>query len=367
MNQNNPRPNLLQLARQAGTDSRYLVVLRRAHEIRQCFEQEARRFVFEDLVGYGQYGVACRILQRDSGWFFWRTAAKRFVVKHSLGDAKETQALMNEIQMLQGASHILQPFAITDNPLLQAFDGPSLITEYAEHGTLGAFIVKAAAWGQPLPNRLLWRLFLCLLRFVIAMAWPDVDIKEQVPEQEEIRAQKSQIVHNDMHTRNIMIGSFDKDEHFLVPILKLIDFGLARNAPSGLSFLPTSDAGVKQNIYDIGVVMLDLITGTNLRPTRRALMDVRIYNRSILINSAAVAIAPPRFPNLDPDLRGLVVWCCAANMDDRPYLETLANIISQQVETKTAASYAGYPLQVNETDERVAAIVARLLDPSSGT
>ncbi|KAI0014469.1 kinase-like domain-containing protein [Xylariaceae sp. FL0662B] len=360
-----PPPNLARLAQQAGLDPRYIVVLRKADEIRRCFGQEAGRFAFEDLVGFGQYGVACQVLQRAEGRRFGRTAAKRFVVKHALGDERQVMALKNEIRMLQrlqGASHILQPFLIIDNPLLVAFHCPSLVTEYVENGSLSDLIDRVTDSRQPLPNRLLWRVFLCLLRFVIAMAWPDVDEKGNIPAREEIRARKAQIVHNDMHTKNIMISDFDQGEHSLVPMLKLIDFGLARERPLGLPFFPITDQGVKRNIYDIGAVMMDIITGKSRRGSR-ARMEARIYDRSIVIDSAAEPLTPPSYPNLDPDLRGLVIWCLAINPENRPLVENLEEIISEQVRSRTAKSYAGFPYQEDETDERVAAILARLLGP----
>lgn len=37
----------------------------------------------------------------------------------------------------------------------------TVITEYLQNGTLGRFIERTAKGGKRIPNRILWRLFLC--------------------------------------------------------------------------------------------------------------------------------------------------------------------------------------------------------------
>lgn len=39
--------------------------------------------------------------------------------------------------------------------------GPTVVMQLLESGTLGEFIDKAKSHGKVLPNRLLWRFFLC--------------------------------------------------------------------------------------------------------------------------------------------------------------------------------------------------------------
>jgi hypothetical protein len=58
---------------------------------------------------------------------------------------------------------------IPDNPLAQALsedegNGISdecILMEYMKNGTLNSFIAKARRRNEPLPNRLVWRLFGC--------------------------------------------------------------------------------------------------------------------------------------------------------------------------------------------------------------
>lgn len=81
---------------------------------------------------------------------------------------------------MQANRHIVQLVNIPDNPLEDPLlnedvDPDSwIIMEWLNHGTIGEFLMTAMAYlnsrGQKLPNRLLWRFFLCLIRGAIAMA-----------------------------------------------------------------------------------------------------------------------------------------------------------------------------------------------------
>ncbi|KAI5868438.1 kinase-like domain-containing protein [Durotheca rogersii] len=331
-----------------------------AYEIQKHFARDGQqRFKFECIVGMGQYGVACRILEKEQRGFFFRRPERRFIVKVALGnDPEVVNALTHEIEMVQrlrGSSHVLQPIKITRNPLLGALKGPSLIAEYIENGPLADFLDLALAKKLPLPNRLLWRIFNCLLHFVIAMAWPGRNSVYR-------GAKKTQIYHNDMHLGNVLIGDFDSDEHALAPMLKLIDFGLSGESSASRPFMQGANPAVRQNIFDIGIIMVCLISG-RWSPSK-ASMDMRLYGRSLRIESAAVALASPHhFPGLDEDLCGLVIWCCASHPENRPEIENLSNIITHQLHIKTAAAYVGTLAEARETDAAVAEFVRNIMVP----
>lgn len=67
-------------------------------------------------------------------------------------------------QKFQGAIHISQPFYIDKQDpenSLSYLTGPTLLIEWIDNGLLYDFVERVGDWGQSLPNRMLWRLFLC--------------------------------------------------------------------------------------------------------------------------------------------------------------------------------------------------------------
>ncbi|KAM0816892.1 hypothetical protein AB5N19_02694 [Seiridium cardinale] len=124
--------------------------------------------------------------------------------------------------------------------------GPTLVLELLANGSLEEFVWKANNYmGQDtilvrqLPNRLLWRFFLCFVRMMIAMAYPRNRVAGQAPSIEQLPADHSQqpgrFTHRDIHVGNIMMGDFDplEPEHSITPILKLIDFGVFSGVRGG--------------------------------------------------------------------------------------------------------------------------------------
>lgn len=64
--------------------------------------------------------------------------------------------------------HIAQPSHVLDDPrwntLTRPLRGPTLLMEWIENGLLWDFYERRAGSDEPLPNRLLWSLFLCCKR-----------------------------------------------------------------------------------------------------------------------------------------------------------------------------------------------------------
>ncbi|KAI0135746.1 hypothetical protein F4814DRAFT_34993 [Daldinia grandis] len=92
-----------------------------------------------------------------------------------------------------------------------------------------------------IPSRFLWRLFLCLTRACIGMAYPPV-LDDNSPEvyREVIRSEEdpSLIIHFDLHPLNVFMDDpflthDDGQEHGLAPRWKLGDFGLMQEWDDG--------------------------------------------------------------------------------------------------------------------------------------
>ncbi|CAJ2504394.1 Uu.00g117880.m01.CDS01 [Anthostomella pinea] len=172
-----------------------------------------------------------------------------------------------------GAKHIVKLADVPRDPLAQTFvglprlplnDGMYVYMEWIENGSLDRLITRIRRQGlEILPNRILWRFIMCLIRMCIAMAWPPPrpagDNPQPVLEHVNPNIDPSGLVQDDFHPGNIMLGSLEDDpgepEHSLVPILKLIDFGISKE----LAPLDPKDKALTRNIFDIGTIMASLV------------------------------------------------------------------------------------------------------------
>ncbi|KAI1413496.1 kinase-like protein [Hypoxylon sp. FL1857] len=134
-----------------------------------------------------------------------------------------------------------------------------MFLEYVPGGNLANFINrlnnKQPERSTRIPNRVLWQLWLCLVRACVGMKYPprkfhpnrpkasnsgnaQQDLLEVVPPLSK-RWRAKNIVHFDIDPSNIFIGNIDNEdyeqhdrleyEHNFVPRLKLADFGLAQD------------------------------------------------------------------------------------------------------------------------------------------
>ncbi|KAK0748369.1 hypothetical protein B0T21DRAFT_302864, partial [Apiosordaria backusii] len=122
----------------------------------------------------------------------------------------------------------------------------TLILEVMKRGSLENWIVRMCTSGKLFPEKVLWLVFDCLFKAVLAMAYPPrmrpelydttnrhkgrFPIKEVIPKTED--EMSPDLIHFDIDASNVLVGDFDfKDTdftHTLIPILKLADFGLAK-------------------------------------------------------------------------------------------------------------------------------------------
>ncbi|KAJ3576219.1 hypothetical protein NPX13_g3765 [Xylaria arbuscula] len=262
--------------------------------LQQYFQRdEAKRFELVSAISSGQYSVAWKLKFRetptsDVRYIVLKTDRKYTELRNDDDDSQDDDdnknmdvdddSLMspesqtpnekNRLEALQWAKHVVSGVEVTSDPLGRVFpDVPShqmdpdswLYIEYLENGTISNFLQKARQKKMVIPNRILWRFFMCLLRMVVAMGWPPAkpDGEEPKPVQEQISGPPTGgLRHNDMHEENIMLGNMiqsgDADlEHSLTPILCLIDLGAMDKVPD----TPEHNmAAVRSNIFDIGLV-----------------------------------------------------------------------------------------------------------------
>ncbi|KAK8086090.1 hypothetical protein PG994_001064 [Apiospora phragmitis] len=312
-------------------------------------------------------------------------------------------AFENEIRLLNTirTRHLVKLIKFSDGedplkrPGASSFIGRWVYLEYLQHGTLSAFTRKCATHMVPhLPNRLLWRIFMCLIRACVAMAYvPAVPVDRYDENEEPCDVDRDSVSysHNDMHSDNIMIGDMLSDpddvEHSICPVVKFIDIDVhsqyadTNDAPHPLSSEGGEGDGVERNLLSVAanmteLVLLDSTLGYDV--TDAAETDDSVWFepggfrdgfatavKQLLPPSDGSGGAAMPAPWLDPDLRRLLCECAAVRGRDRPVLaEELLPAVLEAVEQRDAAYYrrAGYCDDAGaEEDAAILGLLQRVL------
>ncbi|KAI1411453.1 hypothetical protein F5Y13DRAFT_191395 [Hypoxylon sp. FL1857] len=310
--------------------------------VRQYFDKDPR-FVFESVLPGAHHGLAFIVREKtvDANG---KKIERKFVVK--VATPGNTASIIQERQFLdrfKWALHIVNPYLISDNPLAP-LNTPFLVMEFLNHGTLRQFQERTTRANVILPNRILWAIFLCLIRACIGMAYPP---KGPAVQLEETRDEEPTTVsHRDMHGGNFVFGMTERThfvshngvvfyEHENVPILKLIDFGESREMPKGEIPVDTLSA----NSFD---KELNLEAHRHRSGRRNQGVDANLLGIGTFgfaSNARTLMRSPTDHPSLDRDLQLLVQRCLAADPLNRPRLEEFMTLINNNTFNKTAANY----------------------------
>ncbi|KAI0910688.1 kinase-like protein [Ustulina deusta] len=347
--------------------------------------ETSKYWEFERILGLGSFGVTVLLKEREHAV----EHRKRIALKLAqVGGIKQLENEIKWLRRLHGAKHIVKMLASCDDlvaaarehgrgdrltafidstlwifgklrrvPPITAFDtlagvkGPALALEYLEHGDLLRFKEELDRLNAHPPNRILWSLFLCLIRACTGMAYPvgrpleTASILETMPSD---GREWKYMIHGDIAPRNIMLGYADGlNEHFTSPALKMIDFGAATQ-------FPTPGIALESNIHGVASIIANLI---DHGPMRRETVDWENHT------TLAGAILPSPhghdpYPSVDLELRGLVARCMYTGPSKRPSLEEVLAITSNAVLTKTAVSF---PDPTQETNGAIRAFWQRLI------
>ncbi|KAK6859819.1 kinase-like domain-containing protein [Apiospora arundinis] len=312
----------------------------RAETCRQYFSRFGQ-FEQQELLSVGGFGVVIKYAQADAqGRFLRHFVAK--IPKETEGPPGTTNITMFQSEYIwnlrfMGLKHVPQlawfnqfpigiptgpgPFPPGNENFWLANSQYYLFMEYLPYGDLRELLYKLnqreSAWPYQyagIPARLMWRIFLCLTRACIGLAWPRLTLEEAslmafepgniIPKPETLEEigpyAPTRIVHFDIDPSNVLIGHFQdsEPEHAVQPIFKLGDFGISqeistkysRNAlirlqgsgkigfrspeqelgasltPRGLFDPDINTYGVHTNIWGIGITMFSLITKTRPPP-----------------------------------------------------------------------------------------------------
>ncbi|KAI0469232.1 hypothetical protein F4859DRAFT_516173 [Xylaria cf. heliscus] len=379
-------------------------------EIKQFFASEPRH-LFEKVAGQGGSGIALCFRDAEAGPNeFPRFIVKTVVLGNNIEITNEIKWLkvhsqqayslgvvLTTIQVLQWAEHIVTLINLDPDPLRNLFQKPYFIIEYVENGTLNEFLNRRRDAGlRRLPNRVLWAIFLCLIRACMAMAYPPPPNpktpgnkrRETLPVDVNAEA-AGNLIHTDMNLGNLMFGDRvknseppqppDTSEHLLIPILKLIDFGeayevttpealpkrreydrklnLAARMQNDLNKLQNMgissndgrenfrSIGTDMNILEIGVVMSRLVTND--------FTGSRVGVLRELMSELDDEMTTNPDPTLDPELFWLAARCLACNPNLRPRLSQLHDFVEYYTENRK------YKNIIQESDNSITNMIER--------
>ncbi|TRX97983.1 hypothetical protein FHL15_001193 [Xylaria flabelliformis] len=344
----------------------------------------------EQILGNGSYGVTVLLRDRGATKFGQDKTKirkpKRVVLKRPIHRQAGIRDFENEIrafETLSGLAHHVQAIATTAdvsdyrsksregirdalknifapfrNPPINVFkilghyQGPAILLEYIENGSLLSFHTKLWEKRITLPNRLLWRFYFCLVRGVCGMVFEQEKHKKGQPlvlETTPENGRHREFLHGDIASRNIMIGECDPEveDHRITPILKYIDYGFsgpARNA----------EEAIRENLFNASVLILYLIhpDSAHLDFENLALEYKGIYTYAASIIPWPNGRNP--CPYLDEELRDLLAEVFRVNPAQRPSIQEVF-MRTQNGVAKPATSY-----RYREFEESDIAIDARL-------
>ncbi|KAI0853045.1 kinase-like domain-containing protein [Daldinia vernicosa] len=352
------------------------------------------RFRFEKIIGVGAYGIAWRLKYKPSTPSGGSGKSRRVVMKmdrshatSGLGEqggdeGDESRPTISHeshyLSILKWAKHVVNLIEPPNDPLKQQIpdipphgikEGEWMYLEWLENGTLSSFLDRAIEANRQLPNRMMWRFFLCLTRMGIAMAWPpDGPGDDGGPQLETIGQRRARrMVHDDLHDENVMFGDFDEEdgEHDLTPVMKAIDFGLAKIYGDHPRY---RGMGMLDNIFSFGILMSEIATldrsNAGIGEPTHEDADLYAEGREEEILIAATVLIPDEEPNtsIDPDLRYLIASCTQIRKEDRPSLQDLERQITEAIETRDEQWYVSRNMNARgESDENIDDIIQELI------
>ncbi|KAH9884888.1 hypothetical protein F4778DRAFT_762103 [Xylariomycetidae sp. FL2044] len=325
-------------------------------ETQTFFQPQSNRFTLETVIADGTCCLNWRVLETGADG-----RQRRLLLKRGKGSWKDPE-LRNEIEKLlrlKNAAHVVRLIVHRDDEtapseaerqvqldlepsgFLAGLTGPIAVTEYLENGTIRQLIKRCRKRNIPVPNRVLWYFLLCLVRAVIEMKYPtkipfdqpsyNITTEEVLPSELENTHPTGiqSINHDDLHLENIMMGDPGYREEIVVPIIKLIDFGNAKDVEPGVE--PNNMAPLIETMIMIiaqsEVPDDDYVQFEGYTTSASEILDVEGGNGA-------------RYPGLDDVLRRTLAQCLAEDLSQRPGLRALHD---------TAVAYA-FPSDDPEID-----------------
>ncbi|KAI0846489.1 hypothetical protein F5Y00DRAFT_271948 [Daldinia vernicosa] len=354
----------------------------------KAFFDRSDRFGWEGTIGSGANGSVYKV-KYNSEEGSWILAVKICHIDVDLDGNKsydeddedegdEVLQLANEklwLERLRSCPHIIQSFDVNDDPLRQTpYDlAPHrmrtwIFTEYIDNGPLTRLVRRHTELyeGELFPCRLLWRFFMCLIRFCLEMAYCDahqdgrVDLNTATLESlRELPI--GFLAHKDLSRSNIAVGgllsALQHPEHDMNPILKLLDFGTAAvmDPSDPRSLDDFNRTGPQRNISDIGEVMEYLILQEDEMMNETATVPIGVSVVETFAGSLHAARDDLIARGVDAQLIDLVYCCRVVDPERQPGLIDLAIAVRNWVSNR-----GDYGVE-RETDGAIQQRVANLM------
>ncbi|KAI1471843.1 uncharacterized protein F4812DRAFT_415743 [Daldinia caldariorum] len=337
-----------------------------SQRIKAFFDRD-NTFRWDGIVGSGANGSVYKVIYNEHGRLT-TMAVKICHIDVDLGgnksydeededEGEEVQQLLNEklwLERLRNCHHIIQSLDVDDDPLANTPAGISphrmqswIFTEYIENGLLTRLVERHLEQyeGELFPCRLLWRFFMCLIRFCLEMAYWDAQREGRVDlETDTLESLRGSypgfLAHKDLSRNNIAVGGLMPElqhpEHDTSPILKLLDFGTAdtmdpRNPRSLDSF---GRNGPQRNITDIGEVVQYLVLQQEGQIGQRTRVTVRGQSFETFAGSLHAARTSLIAQGIDAELINLIYYCRAVDQRRQLNLIDLAIAVRNQVRNR---------------------------------
>ncbi|KAH9906295.1 kinase-like domain-containing protein [Xylariomycetidae sp. FL2044] len=357
--------------------------------------REATKFIkmktpflkYERVLGYGGFGVVLLYTVLDAYGGPQKQVAIKFARAATNTNRREAFRLeLDWLLKFKGAEHMVQlvdlPEMVLD-PKEYNNNFPSyqiLVMEFMSRADLYSLVMRLTDARDDnetlkeedrkleyIPVRILWRIFLCLVRACVGMAYlPPGNVPDRPPVgREEIpeRGNERAIIHFDLDIYNVFMGSaLLDDEHDVNPIAKLADFGLTKEWDdndtttykeakllSGKRSFRTpeqqdNDDTAREpgrvssalNIFAVGMVMYCLLTVhlpyDYLEKSETWPLETPDGSRYIETCAPAIVKTPSFWDFIDRRLRHLIARCMAKDPKLRPSLKELVDSIKERIE-----------------------------------
>ncbi|OTB06167.1 hypothetical protein M426DRAFT_9982 [Hypoxylon sp. CI-4A] len=361
---------------------------------REFFSQNARSIVFQKVLGFGGSGIVT--LWSELSPYGQRVQDVAVKAPTDPNDPYFAQEIYWMSDVFFTAEHLVQLVSLQDEVLDMDFynyDNPKsghpnlIIMEYFERCDLNELLcrVNESVSENPsvpdvrkkleyIPSRILWRIFLCLAKACVGMAYPpslynDAQQMQQIysevvyPEED-----PQQIIHFDMHPFNVFVDDpmktiNDIPDHGFTPRFKLGDFGLTSQWDNGWTLDEKISAcnvgrpgfqapeqrhrlrineegafGPHTNIWGAGYLMYIALTlyfteDEDWAPTT-CNITMPDGTSQDLVTWAPFLVGEPvydEFKAYSTELRTLIARCMADKQEDRPSLDELVDTIRAQI------------------------------------
>ncbi|KAI0377296.1 hypothetical protein F5Y04DRAFT_285081 [Hypomontagnella monticulosa] len=326
------------------------------------------------VAGIGRHGGALLFQEHDEA----KHPTRKIIIKYSL-NAQADADLRNEahwLEMLRGSEHIGKLIDLNDPNLDITGSGkrPTLALEFIPHGPIR--IWRERMERTPPPNRLLWRIYLCLIRQVVAMKYPMRGPNDGPLVRETIRQDVAPagITQNSGHYDNFIIGDIEPsvpgDEHGLVPVIKLIDFGRGVGDPE--NWLEADQINLASAAYLMLIITLPQIS-------MQEIIEEQQFGASMYQYTPRGSTTPVQFETsavgyftqawcVDDDLKTLVARCGALDGQHIPTVEEALEVCENAVRYKTGENIQAFGKEQDpeafirsETDEMINRIVQKTM------